>query len=127
MARRRSKLTQKQAADLDGKIYSELFSRWMAWETRARPGVPPPCPTGIQFRRFLPASVRNNPFAAATETNASVDRLKGRRLVRNVPNKWRGGKPIAPGEGLPNYCLVPIRPDAPILAGGHRRKKPRRN
>jgi len=122
MVRRLSRLTSKQAADLDGKVFSALYEQWMRWEvagTARRRHLPPPCPTSIQFLRFLPRG------RGSGEISASLERLKGRGLVRSIPNKWGGGEPIAPGEGHPNYCLVPVRTGPTHLQGRGRRKPPR--
>lgn len=127
MTRRRSRLTPKQAFDFDGKVFAALYAQWARWEAsaqrRGRRVFPlPPCPTGVQFRQFLPVEHRTSP-RATDEVLASLDRLKGRQLVRAVPNKWGGGDPPATGEKLPNYCLVPVR--AGGGNGSTRRKKAR--
>ncbi len=105
MARRRTHLTPKQAADLDGKVFASLFEQWLRWETitKRRPATPPPCPIPRQFRRFLPTSMRAEGHAAGgpSEISESIKRLKGRGLVRTLPNKWGGGVPRG-GEGKPN-------------------------
>ena len=117
--RRRFRLSSQQAVDLDGEIYASLYATWVRWEKGG--GTIPPCPAPTRYHRLLPAEVRRSGDPGA-EVAASIKRLKGRRLVNVIRNRWR--------PSGPEMCLVPFRaaPGEQSVAGSRkRRRRPRRN
>lgn len=103
---RPSRLSPGEQADLDARLFAELFARFSRWDTRALKAqmtgtdVPePPCFVPRSFAKLLPRACKRRTVECEIELALATERLQGRGLVRLAP---RGARD-AP------MCLIPVR------------------